>query len=77
MNLFRKPYLELKRGIVNLKSGTVFRGILYRREGGLQILRQAELIQDRGKAVNGTKPATLDGEVILDASEIDFIQVVD
>lgn len=71
MNWFR-PYPELKTGIVNLKSGTSFRGVVWKVSGEFAVLRNAEMLQDMGKAARHT----VDGEVLVRLSEIDFIQVV-
>lgn len=68
-----RPYPVLKRGIVNLKSGTSFRAVMYRQAGEFMVLRNVEMLEDRGNKLTGT-PA-LDGEVLVKASEIDFIQV--
>jgi hypothetical protein len=65
-SLFRS-YPELKTGIVNLKSGTAMRGVIYARAGDWYILRQAALLPDN-------KP--IDGEVLIKKSDIDFIQIV-
>jgi hypothetical protein len=70
-NPFRK-YPELKSGIINLKSGTVFRGVIYKISSGFFIIRNAEILQDRGSAVN----KLIDGEIILIDHDIDFIQVL-
>jgi hypothetical protein len=70
-DLFR-PYPELKTGIVNLKSGTSFRGVIWKVAGEFVALRNAEMLQDMGKAARHV----VDGEVIVNLSEIDFIQVV-
>lgn len=65
-SLFRS-YPELKTGIVNLKSDTAMRGVIYARSGDWYILRQAVLLPDN-------KP--IDGEVLIKKSDIDFIQIV-
>jgi len=70
-----RPYLELKRAIVNLKSGTVFRAVVYQQTGPWLILRQAEILEDRGTAVKGSPPA-MDGEVLVMRTDIDFVQVI-
>lgn len=64
-----RPYPELKTVIVNLKSGTGFRGVLWRQAGPYLVLRNVEILQDRagGKAV--------DGEVLVKQVDVDFIQV--
>lgn len=70
--LFR-PYVELKRVIVNLKTGTVFRAVAYSHKGPWLVLRQVEILEDRGTPAKGA-PA-MDGEVLVAAYDIDFIQV--
>jgi hypothetical protein len=70
-DLFR-PYPELKTGIVNLKSGTSFRGVIWKIAGEFVALRNVEMLQDMGK----TARHVVDGEVVVNQSEIDFIQVV-
>lgn len=66
-------YPSLKSVIVNLKSGTAFKAIYYRARGDFVILRNSELLQDRGTRVNSGK---VDGEILIRISEIDFIQVL-
>lgn len=72
-NLFR-PYVELKKAIINLKSGTVFRGVVYAHRGPWIELRNVEIIEDRGQDLKG--PKVVDGQVLVGVYEIDFIQVV-
>jgi small nuclear ribonucleoprotein (snRNP)-like protein len=69
--LFR-PYPVLKTGIINLHSGTSFRGVVYQVAGAFMVLRNAEMLQDRGQAARHV----VDGEVIVRITDIDFIQVV-
>lgn len=71
MNWLR-PYPQLKRGIVNLKSGTVFRGIIYRRVGPFLVLRQVEMLSDRDSTMD---PKVTNGEVLVQLADVDFIQV--
>lgn len=73
MSLFDRfrPYLELKTVIVNLKSGTVFRAVVWGRRGPWLVLRNAELLQDRGN----TAKQAVDGEVCVMMTDVDFIQV--
>lgn len=72
MRLFPKKYPILKSGIINLKSGTAFRGVVFDIRGGYVILRNAEILQDRNTKIN--KP--IDGEIVISESEIDFYQVL-
>lgn len=66
-----RPYPELKTGIVNLKSGTAFRGVIWQ-VGAYTVLRNVEMLQDRGQSARHV----VDGEVIVKSTEIDFIQVL-
>lgn len=60
--------VESRRVVVNLKSGQAIDGHLVRRRGPLLFIRNAHLHE-------GTDdPVALDGEVIIDRSEVDFIQ---
>jgi hypothetical protein len=70
-DIFR-PYPELKTGIVNLKSGTSFRGVVWKVTDSFAVLRNVEMLQDLGKAARHV----VDGEVVVNLSDIDFFQVV-
>ena len=63
-------YPELRRVLVNTKSDKAFRGVLWRRRRGYLILKQAEMIRGKGEVVK------MDGELMIEASNVDFIQVV-
>lgn len=65
-------YPLLRRGIVNLKSGTVFRAIVYRRIGPFLVLRQVEMLSDRDSKMD---PQATNGEVLVQLVDVDFIQV--
>lgn len=69
-----RPYPELKHSLVNLKSGTVFRGVVYRQTGAYLVLRNAEILEDRGTPVK-RQPSIMDGEVLVAQADVDFIQV--
>lgn len=69
-----RPYVEMKRVIVNLKTGTVFRAVAYSHKGPWLILRQAEMLSDRGTPA-ASKPR-VDGEVLVHLNELDFVQIV-
>jgi small nuclear ribonucleoprotein (snRNP)-like protein len=70
-DIFRR-YPELRTVIVNLRSGTAFRGVVWRRTGPFVVIRNAEMLQDRGQV----ERHSLDGEVVVKMADIDFIQVV-
>jgi len=74
MNIFERfrPYPELKTVIVNLKSGTAFRGVAWSINRKHIILRSVELLSDRGRDVN----QSIDGETLVFRAEVDFLQVL-
>lgn len=55
--------------IVNLKSGRAFRGVLWDDHRELLVLRNATLLEDG-------QTAAVDGEVVIERTHIDFMQVV-
>jgi len=62
----------LKRNvIVNLKSGESFRGVLWTKSGPLLILKNAYLF-----ASSASEPAKVDGEVLVERSNVAFIQLL-
>lgn len=67
-----RPYPVLRTAIVNLASGTAFRGVIWRRRGPWLVLREAELLSDRGNPARGK----VDGEVLVKLADVDFVQVV-
>lgn len=67
-----RPYPELKVGIVNLKSGTAIRGVVWKVSGPYMVIRNAELLQDRGKDAR----LVMDGEAVVRLADVDFVQVL-
>lgn len=66
-NPFR-DYLTKKKVIVNLKSNVSFRGIMWYTDKRYLVLRNAQILnQDLKK---------LDGEVVIERKEVEFIQVI-
>jgi len=63
-------YPVLRTVVVNLKSGTVFRGVVWRKRFGYLILRNAEMIHGKGERI------PVDGEVLIERANVDFIQVM-
>ena len=61
-------YLARKKAIINLKTNVSFRGIIWYTTGRYIIMRNAELL--------GDNPKQLDGEVIIERKEVEFIQVI-
>ena len=70
MGVFGGRYPTLGGVIVTTRTGRTFRGVLWRRERGLLVLRNAELMRQGGE------PTPVDGEVVIPAENVDFIQVV-
>jgi small nuclear ribonucleoprotein (snRNP)-like protein len=71
LSRFRR-YPELRTVIVNLHSGTSFKGVIWRRTGPFVVIRNAELLQDRDNAAR----KAVDGEIAVKLSDIDFVQVL-
>jgi hypothetical protein len=63
-------YPTCRKAIVNLKSGTALRGVIWKRRGGYLILRQAEMLRARELAV------ALDGETLVYEHDVEFVQLV-
>ena len=63
-------YPCLRQVIVNTKTDHAFRGILWRKRRGYLVLRQTVMLRGNGEAV------TVDGEVVVAAANVDFIQVL-
>jgi hypothetical protein len=67
----KPPYILLKTGIINLRSGTSFRGVIWQLAGEFVVLRSVEILQDR----DHVERHVMDGEVIVKLADIDFVQV--
>jgi len=65
-----EQYPELRRILVNTKTDRAFRGVLWRRRRGYLVLRNAEMVRAKNEVV------PLDGEVMIEAANVDFIQVL-
>lgn len=70
-DLFR-PYPTLRQVVVNTRTDRAFRGVLWRKRWGYLVLRNAELV----KAGGGGETVRMDGEVVIDRTNVDFIQVL-
>lgn len=66
----RRAYRDLLADtlIVNLKTGRAFRGVLWAENGDLLVLRNVEMMEP------GSQPVDVDGEVVVERRDIDFIQ---
>ena len=69
MRIFDR-YPVLRTVLVNTRTGSTLRGVLYRKRRRYLVLKQAEMLR-RGK-----EPMAMDGEVVVYADNVDFIQVV-
>ncbi len=58
-----------RRVVVNLTSGRAFEGILWAQRGPLLVLRDATMHEPR------LPPAPVDGEVVVERSKVEFMQV--
>ena len=63
-------YPTLRQVIVNTKTDRAFRGVLWRKARGYLVLRNAEMLKAKGETV------PVDGEVMIESSNVDFVQVV-
>ncbi|WP_417220518.1 hypothetical protein [Arthrobacter sp.] len=60
--------LVAHRVVVNLKSGQSLDGFLVRQSGPLLFVRDASFLQP------GSEPVAMDGEIVVERSEVEFIQ---
>ena len=67
-NLWQK-YPEKQNSIVNLKTNTSFRGIIWDIRGKFMVMKNVEMMTNDG-------PKALDGEVVIQLSDVEFIQVI-
>lgn len=58
-----------RRVLVQTKSGRAYTGVLWQRRRDLLVLKGAEMLEP------GNQPQPMDGEVIVDRVEIDYVQV--
>lgn len=57
-----------RRVLVQMHSGRAFTGLLWRRRGRLVVLKSAEMLEPNNQ------PVPMDGDVILDRGEIEYVQ---
>ncbi len=58
-----------RRVLVNLKTDKAFRGVLFAKRGSILVLKDAALFEA------GRPPVPMDGDVVIDRANVDFIQV--
>lgn len=64
--------LNRREVVVNLKSGTVMRGVWWKHGWGVAVLKNTQMLADRGQTL---KPAqSVDGEAIVKLADVDWIQ---
>ena len=63
-------YPTLRQVIVNTNTDRAFRGVLWRKGWGYLVLRNVEMLKAKGETV------PVDGEVMIESSNVDFVQVV-
>lgn len=66
---FRRTLVR-RRVVVNLLSEKAFTGILWAQRGPLVVLRDVALHEP------GAEPQAVDGEVVVERDQIEFIQIV-
>lgn len=59
-----------RRCVVNLRGAGAIDGVLVRRDGPLLFLKNAVLLEQ------GQEPAPIDGEAVVQCSNVDFIQAL-
>lgn len=59
-----------RRVLLSLKTDKGLRGVLWAKRGSLVLLKDAELLE------GGREPVRLDGDVAVERSNIDFVQVL-
>ena len=63
-------YPTLRRVVINTKTDRAFRGVLWRKCWRYLVLRDAELVKPGGETVR------MDGELVIEAANVDFMQVL-
>jgi len=63
-------YPTKRRVVLNTRTDRAFRGVLWRKAWGYLVLRDAEMIKAGGETVR------MDGELVIEAGNVDFLQVL-
>jgi hypothetical protein len=69
MFAYRRTMIH-RRVLLNVRTDKAFRGILWAKRGPLLVLKDVELLE------GGRPPVRLDGEVVIERSNVDFVQVL-
>lgn len=67
--LWARRLVARRRVLVNLRSGRALNGVMWARRGRTLVLAQVELIEP------GSPPVPMDGRVVLDRDQVEFVQV--
>lgn len=63
-------FVVRRRVVVNLLSGRAVEGVVIERDGPLLVIADARLHEP------GAQPSTVDGHVVIERSQVDFIQAL-
>lgn len=55
---------------MNLRTDKALRGVMWGQRGELLILKDVELLEP------GRQPVRVDGEVVVEAANVDFVQIL-
>lgn len=66
---FRR-FVVHRRVVVNLLSGRAIEGVVLSQDGPLLVVGDARLYEP------GTEPSKVDGQVVIERSQVDFIQAL-
>ncbi len=69
MRCFRRLVIS-RQVVVNLTSGRAIAGALVDQQGPLLVLKSATILEP------GSEPINVDGDVIIERSQVDFIQAL-
>lgn len=67
--LWARRLVVRRRVLVNLRSGKAMSGAMWARRGRTLVLKDAELIEP------GQAPVVMDGTIVVDRDEVEFVQV--
>lgn len=71
---WRDRYPFVRRAIVSLKTGRVFRGVLWEQRAEFLVMRQVEQLKD--PEVRASQVIPIDGELALPRENVEFVQVL-
>lgn len=65
-----------RRVVVNLRSGSAVRGVLYEASEELITLKDAELLEPQTDPTKTPRAKRMDGEVLIERAQTDFVQIL-